>query len=81
MVTESGQSTNNFFTNKTDGTLSVCGLVAGSYTVSESMSGYMTVGLSVNGAILPPESSYLFSWQAGKPDPSLVFQNRKMELQ
>jgi hypothetical protein len=71
----------NPYVTETDGTLSVCSLVAGSYTVSESTSGYMTVGLTFNGDSQTTQSSYSFSWNAGDPNPSLVFQNRKMELQ
>ncbi|MBZ5623237.1 MAG: hypothetical protein LAQ69_31625 [Acidobacteriia bacterium] len=72
--------TNNFFTNKKDGTLSVCGLVAGTYTVTESLSvdnvTYQVIGLTVNGAILPADSVYSFTWTAGQPDVSVVFQNQ-----
>jgi hypothetical protein len=70
--------TNNFFTSDTDGTLSVCSLVAGSYTVSESQNGYETLGLIFNGNSLLPQPIYSFSWKAGDPDPSLIFQNWSM---
>jgi hypothetical protein len=77
-VTDVDKVTNNFFTNDTDGTLSVCNLVAGSYTVSESVNGYQTFSLTFNGNILPPQPAYSFSWKAGDPSPSLVFQNCSM---
>jgi len=53
----------------------VCGLTAGAYTVSESVSGSAVVGLSVNGVSVPPDSVYSFTWTAGKPDTLIVFQN------
>ncbi len=68
--------TNNFFTNTTDGTLSVCGLTAGTYTVTEGMpAGYSVIGLVVNGAWLPAQIVYSFTWAAGQPAPTIVFQN------
>jgi hypothetical protein len=74
-VTDPVGVTNPYVTNETDGTLSVCSLVAGSYTVSESTMGSMILGLIYNGTILPTQSSYSFSWKAGDPNPSLIFQN------
>ena len=76
-VTDPAGVTNSYFTNATDGTLSVCGLVAGSYTVTESLQGYTVVGLSFNGASqIPTQPAYSFSWTAGQPDPSVIFQNQ-----
>ena len=77
-ITDPEKVTNNFFTNDMDGTLSVCNLVAGSYTVSETVNGYRTLGLTFNGNKLTPQSIYSFSWKAGDPNPSLVFQNWSM---
>ena len=74
-VTDSAGVTNNFFTNATDGTLSVCGLVAGSYTVLEALNGAQVVGLIVNGTSFPAQPLYSFAWTAGQPGPSVVFQN------
>ncbi len=74
-VTDSAGVTNNFFTNDTDGTLSVCGLVIGSYTVTEALNGGTVIGLIVNGIVMPAQPLYSFSWAAGQPAPSLVFQN------
>lgn len=77
-VTDPTGATNNFFTNSTDGTLSVCGLVAGSYTVAEP-SGWnntVVIGLIFNGISLPADITYSFSWTAGQPSPSVVFQNQ-----
>ena len=76
-LTEPTGATNNYFTNGTDGTLSVCGLVVGSYTVAEpnGYGGTYVRGLMVNGFNLPPQSAYSFSWTTGQPAPSVVFQN------
>ncbi len=76
-LTEPTGATNNFFTNDTDGTLSICGLVPGSYTVAEpaGYGGTEIYGLIVNGITLPPDITYSFSWRAGQPAPSVVFQN------
>ncbi len=49
-LTEPSGVTNNFFTNSTDGSASVCGLVAGFYTVTESLQGHQVVGLRFNGS-------------------------------
>jgi hypothetical protein len=78
-VTDPTGATNNFFTNSTDGTLSVCGLVAGSYTVAEprGYNGTQFISLTVNGAILPTDITYSFSWTAGQPAPAVVFQNQQ----
>jgi hypothetical protein len=75
-VTDSFGASNNFFTNNTDGSLTVCSLVAGTYTVTESTQGTYVVGLQVNGAILPAQSVYSFLWTTKSPDPFvIVFQN------
>src|SRR5262245_8888009 len=71
--TEPSGVTNNHFTNDTDGTLSVCGLVAGSYTVTESDGDMEVVGLVVNGNSLPPQTVYSFTWKAGQPAISILF--------
>ena len=69
--------TNNLFTNDTDGTVKVCALVAGTYTVSEvPVPGSGVVGLKVNGVVLPPQSLYSFLWTTKSPNPFvIVFQN------
>jgi hypothetical protein len=46
--------------------------------VSESQNGYQTLGLIFNGNSLPPQPIYAFSWKAGDPSPTLVFQNWSM---
>jgi hypothetical protein len=75
-LTEPSGVTNNFFTNNTDGSVSVCGLVAGLYTVTESLQGLQVVGLSFNGTpISPAQPVYSFSWASGMPNPVVVFQN------
>lgn len=70
--------TTSFYTNDTDGTVTVCGLVAGTYTVSEGVVPNSTVvGLQVNGATLPAQSVYAFLWTVKSPDPFMVvFQNK-----
>jgi hypothetical protein len=78
-ITDTLGVTNNYTTNETDGTLTVCSLVAGTYTVSESLilnsQPYFVASLAVNGASLPPQPVYSFSWTAGQAAPSIVFQN------
>ncbi|HEV3200059.1 MAG TPA: hypothetical protein VGZ73_19275 [Bryobacteraceae bacterium] len=76
-VTDSFGVTNNFFTNDTDGSVTVCGLVAGTYTVAEIVQpGTNVVGLQVNGVTLPAQSVYSFLWTFKSPDPFVVlFQN------
>ena len=75
-VTDAAGVTNNYFTNSTDASLSVCGLVAGVYTVAESPGLYSVVGLSFNGTpISPAQPVYSFSWSSGMPNPVVVFQN------
>jgi hypothetical protein len=75
-LTEPTGVTNNFFTNDTDGSRSVCGLVAGVYTVTEDQQGFDVVGLTFNGnPISPAQPVYSFSWAAGMPNPVVVFQN------
>jgi hypothetical protein len=74
-VTDPEGVTNPYVTNDTDGTRSVCSLVAGSYTVSESLNGLQPYGLTFNGNSVSPDSIYSFTWRAGDPNPSLVFQN------
>jgi len=67
-------TSNNFFTDA-NGNLSICSLAAGSYTISEALNGYINVGLIVNGTSLPAQPTYSFTWAAGQPAPSVVFQN------
>lgn len=62
------------------GTLSVCGLAAGQYTLTESQYDsigrfYLVYSLTVNGVSLTPETSYTFTWAAGETAPSVIFQN------
>lgn len=80
-LTDPNGATNNFFTNTTDGTLSICGLAAGNYTITEILNGYYVLGLSVNGTSLPAQPSYSFSWAAGQTAPSVTFQNQVLAPQ
>jgi hypothetical protein len=76
-VTDAFGSVNNYFTNASDGSLTVCSLVAGTYTVAEDvLAGTYVVGLKVNGTAMPVQSSYSFLWKNKSPDPFVVvFQN------
>jgi hypothetical protein len=70
----------NYVPGVTDagGSLSVCSLVAGTYTVAEVLQpGFQVVGLKVNGAVLPAQGVYSFFWTTKSPDPFVVvFQNK-----
>ena len=61
------------------GTITVCGLVSGTYTVSEadavSDTGSTVIGLTFNGTPQSPNPVYSFTWAAGQPMPVIVFQN------
>lgn len=64
---------NSFFTGST-GQGQVCGLTAGTYTVTESTAGgTVVVGLNVNGVDLPSQPVYSFTWAAGQPAPTITF--------
>jgi hypothetical protein len=69
--------TNPFNTNTTDGTMTICSLVAGTYTVAEvHVDEYVVEGLKVNGVNAPAQNTYSFTWTAGSPSPFVVvFQN------
>jgi hypothetical protein len=77
---DSAGVTNNYFTSNTDGSVTICSLVAGTYTVSETTPLGLSsnvVGLTVNGAVLPPQTVYSFFWSVKSPDPFVVvFQNK-----
>ena len=77
-LTDNELTTNNFFTNNTDGSATLCALVAGTYTVAEvPVTGSSVVGLQVNGAVLPAQSVYSFLWTTKSPNPFVVvFQNQ-----
>src|SRR5260370_27730761 len=74
--------TNGFSTNNTDGSATMCSLVAGTYTVAEvPVSGSTVVGLQVNGAVLPAQSIYSFLWSTKSPNPFVVvFQNTQAPI-
>lgn len=77
----SGTST-DYLTNAV-GMFSVCGLAAGTYTVTESLTdsfgnSYTINGLMVNGVpvtINPLPTSYNFTWVPGQDSVTVVFQN------
>src|SRR5262249_48444277 len=79
-VTDPIPITNNFFTSGAKETCTVPDLVAGNYTVTESLTfngaDYCVVGLSVNGQSLPPSPTFSFNWTPGKPEPSIVWTNQ-----
>lgn len=64
-----------------DGSVQVCSIVAGTYTVSEDLvigsKTYNVVGLQVNGISVPAQPTYSFFWNSGSPDPFVIlFQNK-----
>ena len=78
-LTDTVGASNTYSTDST-GTVPVCGLVAGTYTVSEAQavsdSGSTVIGLTANGTSIPPSTIYTFDWSAGQPTPFIiVFQN------
>ena len=75
-VTDTNGVTNNYFTDDANGVLTVCSLVAGTYTVAEDPSGLQVAGLIVNGISLPVDTVYTFTWAPGQTPPSIVFQNQ-----
>lgn len=72
----------NGFITKTDGSATICPLVAGTYTVEElPVPGYKVVGLQVNEAVLPAQSIYSFLWSTKSPNPFVVvFQNTATDI-
>ena len=81
-LTDNQGATNNFFTNTTDGSATVCALVAGTYTVAEvPVYGFNITGLQVNGSVLPAQSIYSFLWTTKSPNPFVVtFQNTSVQV-
>jgi hypothetical protein len=81
-LTDNVGVTKQFSTNNTDGSATICSLVAGPYTVAEvPVSGSTVVGLQVNGAVLPAQSIYSFLWSTTSPSPFVVvFQNTQMPI-
>jgi hypothetical protein len=80
-LTDPNGVTNNYFTNDTDGTVAICGLVAGSYTVAElPQDGYTPLGLLFNGVSFPLQTSHAFSWAPGQANPSVIFQNQPPQI-
>ncbi len=77
-LTDPNGGSNNYYTNDTDGTLQICGLVAGNYTAAElPVDGYEVIGLEVNGELMPDaQPTYSFAWTAGQPAPQILFRNR-----
>jgi hypothetical protein len=75
-VTDPLGVTNNYFTDAT-GLLELCGLTAGVYTVTESLTSggdtYAVIFTEVNGVeIMPPTETVEIHWTAGKADPQIV---------
>ena len=77
-LTDNTLTTNSLLFTDTDGSVTQCALVAGSYTVEEILlTGSSVVGLQVNGAVLPAQSVYSFLWTTKSPNPFVVvFQNQ-----
>jgi hypothetical protein len=67
---------NIYFTDG-GGKVYVCGLPAGSYTVTEDLRGgdWEVVDLVVNGVSLPAQPVYSFTWSSPDPEPVIVFRN------
>jgi hypothetical protein len=80
-VTDPLTVTNAYFTGDAGpdaGQVKVCGLAAGTYTVSEFMpDNYFVSALIVNGTALPEDSVYSFTWTVGKPEPIIFFRNEQ----
>jgi hypothetical protein len=77
LLTDPSKVTNTYFTDDTYGTVAICGLVAGDYTVAEVVPADMVVaGLIVNGIGLPAQSIYSFTWTPGTQSPVVVFRNK-----
>lgn len=71
-VTDSLGVTNMYFTDD-NGFVEVCGLTAGTYTVSETqMDGYLVWTTVVNGQSVAPTTSVDLMWTPGKDDPQTV---------
>jgi hypothetical protein len=81
-LTDNLGASQNFSTNATDGSVTVCALVAGTYTIAEvPKPGFDVVGLQVNGAVLPAQSVYSFLWSTKSPNPFVVvFQNKAGDI-
>jgi hypothetical protein len=71
--------TNVYFTDQ-NGEVRVCGLVPGSYTITEDTSGAIPVGLFFNGDSLTPQGVYSFIWQSGDQEPVVLFQNEGVTI-
>ena len=76
-VTDALGVTNMFYTDA-NGFAEICGLTAGTYTVSEALpEGWIVWTTIVNGISVPPSSSVDIMWTRGKADPQTVaFTNR-----
>jgi hypothetical protein len=86
-ITDPTGGSNGYFTNTTDGTLFVCGLTAGAYTVTEGTNPGIQVfgptqviGLTVNGVSQTPQTVYSFTWAAGQTAPVIVFKNQPLPI-
>jgi hypothetical protein len=74
-VTDSLDVTNMFFTDLS-GFVEICGLVAGTYTITESLDyggvPYEPVATEVNGVSVTPTAEVEIMWTKGKSDPQVV---------
>jgi hypothetical protein len=74
-VTDPLGVTNSYFTN-TAGTVQVCGLAEGAYSVFEELPPYVAIfELIVNGAQVPSDTVYSFTWTTTKAPPVITFRN------
>lgn len=74
-ITDPTAVSNVYYTGA-DGYLQVCGLVQGTYTVTEDTSSYSVMELWVNGVRQEyAQPVYPFYWEPGRPEPVILFKN------
>jgi hypothetical protein len=80
-VTDTVGTTNSLPTDVDNGEARFCGLSPGMYTVmEETRPDYQVEGLEVNGMDVIADTVYSFTWQAGDPEPVIVFRNVPGEI-
>jgi hypothetical protein len=73
-VTDTVGAVNTYLTD-TSGSVKVCALVAGAYTVAEDINSVI-ISLTVNGKVQPIALTiYSFTWVVGQTPPVIVFKN------
>jgi len=78
-VTDDLGVSNTYYTGS-NGSVEICGLTPGAFTVTESLEyagmTFENVVLIVNGEAQSPSETYAFSWTPGKDDVEIVFGNQ-----